>query len=185
MRVEKLLCRRVVLKQMKRSGFTLIEVLIVVSIIALLIVAGMFSIYPSLSKGKDGRRKADLHQIANALEDYFNDHNSYPSTDSFNDCGANTVLKNALKSVPCDPIHKTAYKYLAEPSGCSPSGTACTSYRLFASLDNNSDPDKTKLGCTVDLGGSKKGCYKDDSGIIYDYGVAVGRTVSGTPTTGP
>ncbi len=151
-----------------RSGFTLIEVLAVIAIIAVIITALTVNIIPSLAKGRDGRRKADLHKIATALEEYYNDKGTYPSelhptNGTVSVCGQNTVLSNSLKEVPCDVRTKLPYLYLPQ---CA-SGV-CKTYRLYAVLDNKHDPDIEKLGCS-----EENGCYK--SGVVtYTYGVAVG-----------
>lgn len=53
-------------------GFTLVELLVVVAIIAILAVIGL-TIFTNLQKGaRDARRKADLDTIAKAMEVHFN-----------------------------------------------------------------------------------------------------------------
>ncbi len=154
----------------KRPAFTLIEVLIVVAILIVLMAALMVTVIPSLSKGRDGRRKADLHKIATALEEYYNDKGMYPdhmSAGNVSDCGEGTVLSEYLKDVPCDPITKRPYAYY--PRTCA-SGL-CKIYGIYAVLDHKADPDVTKLGCN-----ETNGCY-ETGGFTYNYGVAAGTTV--------
>lgn len=52
-------------------GFTLIELLVVISIIVILITMGMTSFTTAQRKGRDAKRKADLREIKNALEQYY------------------------------------------------------------------------------------------------------------------
>ena len=63
----------------KKRGFTLIELLVVVAIISLLASIVFASLSTARAKGRDARRMEDLHQIAIALELYFDDNGYYPS----------------------------------------------------------------------------------------------------------
>lgn len=63
---------------MKNKGFTLIEVLITMIIIGLLSVMGISNYMNSFKSGRDARRKSDLKTIQTALENYYQDNNSYP-----------------------------------------------------------------------------------------------------------
>jgi len=67
---------------MKRSlrGFTLIELLVVISIISLLSSVAFASLNSARRKARDANRISDLTQIGLALEFYFDDFGSYPST---------------------------------------------------------------------------------------------------------
>lgn len=61
-----------------KRGFTLVELLIVIAIIAVLSIFGGANYIQSLKKGRDSRRKADLEQIRAALEMYRTDQGEYP-----------------------------------------------------------------------------------------------------------
>ena len=63
---------------MKKRGFTLIEVLIVVSIIGLLASVVLIGLGGFRARGRDARRIADLREVQNALELYYVKYNSYP-----------------------------------------------------------------------------------------------------------
>lgn len=154
----------------KRPAFTLIEVLIVVAILIVLMATLMVTVVPSLNKGRDGRRKADLHKIATALEEYYNDKGMYPekmSAANVSDCGEETVLSEYLRNVPCDPITKRPYAYY--PQTCS--GGLCKTYGIYAILADIKDTDITKQGCN-----ETNGCY-ETGGFTYNYGVAAGTAV--------
>ena len=60
------------------KGFTLIELLVVISIIGLLSGAGIVALNSARAKSRDARRAADMKQIANALQLYYNAHGAYP-----------------------------------------------------------------------------------------------------------
>jgi len=75
-----------------RRGFTLIEVLIVVSIIGLLSATILVGLAGFRARGRDARRLADLKQIQNGLELYYTKNNSYPdSTAALSDVGINKI----------------------------------------------------------------------------------------------
>ena len=64
----------------EKSGFTLIELMVVIAIMAVLAVVGFASYSIALGKARDAKRRADLHDIRNALESYYVRNNAYPST---------------------------------------------------------------------------------------------------------
>lgn len=61
------------------QGFTLVEILIVVSIIGLLASIVLVGLGSFRSRGRDARRVADLREIQNALELYYGKVGVYPS----------------------------------------------------------------------------------------------------------
>ena len=54
----------------KKNGFTLIELIVVVTIIAVLTVVGVISYSGTNRKARDSRRMADLEKVRIALELY-------------------------------------------------------------------------------------------------------------------
>ncbi len=84
-----------------RKGFTLIEILIVVSIIAVLLSAVLVGLGPAQRQGRDARRISDLRQTQNALELYYSKCGYYPGTaQSVNPTRAGTVVG----TVPPPPV---------------------------------------------------------------------------------
>src|SRR4030042_2514850 len=63
-----------------KRAFTLIELLIVITIIAIMIGAGTYSWNNAQIKGRDGKRKADLKAGQQALEMYFQTYGAYPTS---------------------------------------------------------------------------------------------------------
>jgi len=64
--------------KLARRGFTLIEILIVVAIIAILASVVLVGLGPTQSLGRDARRISDLHEVQNGLELYYNAKGAYP-----------------------------------------------------------------------------------------------------------
>ncbi len=107
------------------SGFTLIEVLIVISIIGLLSAATLIGLGTFRGQGRDARRLSDLRQLQNGLELIYAKTGSYP--DNIND-STFLAAKIGVTSAPKDPGTNIAYSY---------SKTNCStySYMLAATLD--------------------------------------------------
>lgn len=63
-----------------RKGFTLIELLIVIAIIGILASVVLVGLGPARRSGVDARRIADVRQLQNILELYFNACGTYPTT---------------------------------------------------------------------------------------------------------
>lgn len=86
---------------MKYRGFTLVELLVVATLIALLVGTGVFSYRVSVLKALDTRRKEDLLKISSALEFYKYEKGNYPTA---NNCSTlASALQNYLPKFPTDP----------------------------------------------------------------------------------
>lgn len=146
------------LKKNKKTGITVIELLIVITSLGILAVIAASLINPQiqLGKGRDARRKADLQKLRNPLEDFHNDHECYPST-------LTELLPYYLKEIPKDPETKQEYLYLENN---------CDQYWIYAKLENSKDQAIASSGC-------QDGCGPDDR---YNYGIASGNT---RPIDGP
>lgn len=67
------------MNDMNRHGFTLVELLVVVTIISLVATVGSAAYVRQLSRGRDQQRRADLQKIQLALEQYRAENGEYPS----------------------------------------------------------------------------------------------------------
>jgi len=90
-------------------GFTFVELLVVITIIAVLTAIGVANYSTVTKKSRDSRRKADLEQIRAALEIYRSDIGNYPIDAEVDmscpDEGATLVAGENIymDPIPCDP----------------------------------------------------------------------------------
>ena len=119
-----------------RKGFTLIEVVIVVAIIAVLILISIYAFQKQMARGRDARRKADLNRLEKVFEDYYNDHDCYPET-------INQIVPDYLSEFPKDPGTREPYEWSVD---------GCDIYRIYANLDWRQDPVIAEIGCSSGCG---------------------------------
>ncbi len=79
------------LRNKNQRGFTLIELLVVIAIIGLLASVVLLALNSARSKSRDAKRAGDVRQVMTALELYFNDCGSYPSTATDQTLGGTSV----------------------------------------------------------------------------------------------
>jgi len=139
------------------KGFTLIEMLIVITIIALLASLILVGMGGARAKTRDSRRVADLHNVMNALELYYAKKGEYPggTYTSETDWGTfKSVLIDegiGVSRVPNDPLNDTTYYYRY--------GGTTTDYVLGAALETedgvlDEDIDDSHHGIDCGSGGS-------------------------------
>jgi len=104
----------------KQTGFTLLEVMVVVVIIAIMAAAIGPSLLGNIEKASISRAGTDIKSISSMLELYKAENYAYPSTDQGLEAlvskpSGDPVPKNwrqYLKKTPIDPWEKP-YKYLS------------------------------------------------------------------------
>jgi len=159
-----------------KSGFTLVELLVVMAILGILTVITLGNFRTSQIKARDAQRKSDLRQISNALEAYYNDHAGYPGGNSSGKmlacgcegtggddpcdwdedpgqrefCDANNTVY--MTKVPGDPLSDPSHSYCYKSNG--------NYFQLYAKLENEKDPE-AKLDASWCL-----------SGETYNFGIS-------------
>src|SRR3989338_7711455 len=117
------------------TGFTMLEMLVVIGIIGILVGMGAVSYSSAQKKARDSKRKLDIGAIKNAMEQYYSLCNgSYPAaaaggkvpssiqTDPYPLCSTETVI---ISSTPTDPRTLDPYDYddgATPPSICAKNG---------------------------------------------------------------
>lgn len=128
------------MSSMRARGFTLMEILIVISILLIIIFLVMLNFGTQLKRANDVKRKTDLQKIQKAFEEYFNDAQCYPATGILQNC-AGAELSPYIAKVPCDPVTKVPYLHVPG------SPRLCSGYRVCTKLEDTKDPDITRIGC--------------------------------------
>lgn len=150
------------------KGFTLIELVVSMAIIAILAAAGLSSFTTSQIKGRDGRRKSDLNQLSRALELHYNDHGAYP-TNSVDGKVVGCTSPNYdqpcawgsgpfgdskgtiyMQTLPQDPTSTRKYYYYSNAS----------TYALYSWLENTNDAAiiTPAVSTDCDAGAAVKSC---------------------------
>lgn len=81
-----------------QSGFTLIELMVVLAVVALLLSVAMPRYFHSVERSKETILRANLVQVRDALDKYFGDHGRYP------DSLEQLVQRKYLRALPIDPV---------------------------------------------------------------------------------
>lgn len=125
----------------KSKGFTLIELLIVITIIGILAVALVPKISQGPARARDVQRKADMQNIASALELYYADHGEYPAKDT-TECLVNdpyTYLEDYLGGTTPTPPPGAASTVECGGTSYIYSTTDEAGYTLAAGMETSSD----------------------------------------------
>ncbi|MFA5643957.1 MAG: LamG-like jellyroll fold domain-containing protein [Patescibacteria group bacterium] len=91
--------------RLKKSGFTLVEILVVVAIIGILATLVVVSLGDTRAKARDSQRISDIKQMQVALRLYFSDQGYYPSSSTVTSSiyFGDTVYMDRLPQAPTPP----------------------------------------------------------------------------------
>jgi len=106
---------------LKQAGFTLIELMIVLSIMGILITIAEPSFKQSLIRAREAVMKEDLFQIRDAIDQYYADNNKYPDalTDLINQ---QDHTRSYLRGIPKDPFTGAPDWITVSPEGGEETG---------------------------------------------------------------
>ena len=131
-----------------QAGFTIIELLIVIAIIAILAGLVLNNFQGAQAKARDTQRVTDLNNVHTKLEEYYGDNNGYPNTftaatfpgidgDSLKDPKGTDISINAVvadetaaDAVAAPTGTGSTAQYLYVPFGTAGCTTTCSGYVL-------------------------------------------------------
>jgi general secretion pathway protein G len=96
------------------AGFTLIELMIVMSLITILASIGLAVYANSVTRAKESVLKEDLFRMRDAIDQYYSDKGKYPATLQ------DLVSEKYLRAIPVDPFTNSADTWREVPSEPDP-----------------------------------------------------------------
>lgn len=177
---------------LKPSGFTIVELLIVIVVIAILAAISIVAYSGIQARGRDAQRAQDIGVITQALEVYYIDNGRYPNGSCASGCTINggwsttndvgwdslkvALVPKYISSLPSDPkatigANPTAqdnygYAYFSNSSGVYCGAANNQMYILVYALESGEQKNTLKGACTT----SQLGPYSNKS----NYRVAIG-----------
>jgi prepilin-type N-terminal cleavage/methylation domain-containing protein len=121
-----------------RKGFTLLELLVVISIIGILVALGAVAFSTAQKKGRDAKRRGDMKAVQNAFEQYYAQNNTYALN-----CETMWTGTQSTGSLPTDPVPTKSY---------SLSCLSATTYCACAWLDETGTGNAADASCTFGAG---------------------------------
>jgi len=159
-------------KTLSKKGFTLIELMVVVAIIALLTGIVTVNLTKSRSKARDAKRVSDIGQLQLALELVFDRCNQYPqvaagvatisTADVCTKNGTAININTFISTIPVPPSAGTSETYYRYGTN-SPYAAGGTDYVLAVRLENPSEV------LTDDVDGTVYTVACADTAPTYNY----------------
>jgi general secretion pathway protein G len=106
----------IMLWRIKNTGFTLVELLVVMAVIALLLSIAMPRYFSSVEKTREAVLRENLSITRQALDKYFGDNGKYPETLE------QLVSGKYLRSLPQDPITDSSSTWIIVPPDVAEKG---------------------------------------------------------------
>lgn len=141
------------------KGFTIIELLIVIVIIAILATIGVVAYGGVQENARNSKRDSDISSLHTGFEATFIQTGAYPNLAQANDTAldqdGNAYRATHLKGIPSDAYTDpkaaddqmaaapaaSVYSYEVLPAGCDDvAGNECVSYTLTATKEGGEDP---------------------------------------------
>jgi prepilin-type N-terminal cleavage/methylation domain-containing protein len=123
----------------KHNGFTLIEIVIVISIMSVMSVIIYSSFGESRAKSRDQKRISDISTIQLSLEQYFQKNGVYPLT-------LDELSPTYISSIPTDPTTNIKYSGNYFPMTKNSGSSYCISYQLWTRFEKNNTYLNSKRG---------------------------------------
>ncbi len=182
-------------------GFTLIEYLVAITILATLVGGALLTLNPftQVERGRDAQRRQDLQQVKNALEVYYQDFNCYPETLAFGkewEVGDSIYMKEVPQDSTCNKLNGECYQYITDTTNACPQWNVVFA-RLsrvpeqaagicpLSSISDSCVPEGYNERWACVLSGAVNCTLLAASGFGYDSGTVGGDALPTPITSGP
>jgi general secretion pathway protein G len=139
----------------RQSGFTIVELLIVIVVIGILATLVIVTFTGIQQKARNSQRQTDINALDSHIEAYYAQNGFYPTLANLNDATWRTTNTKGLDpdalQDPKDPAATPAlvaapadnrYSYEVLPAACDNTATTCDSFTLTARLEGGGDYEK-------------------------------------------
>ncbi len=112
---------------MRAKGFTMIELLVALAIVAAILTLAAPRYSSNIEKTKEAVLREDLYVLRDAIDKYYSDNNKYPNLLE------DLVTAKYLRSLPVDPFTQSAHSWVIAPP---PDPTTGAVYDVHSSAPN-------------------------------------------------
>lgn len=134
-----------------QKGFSLLELLVVISIMGILITLGVVAFSTAQKKTRDSRRRADVKAMQDAFEQYMSATGTYETCNTMAtyDAGSGAIMPGGI---PTDPKNTGSYVYNTS-TACSIAG-----YCICAYMESGTGNANAPTGATCSFGAGSYYC---------------------------
>lgn len=150
-----------------RSGFTIVEIIVVIAVIGILMTIGVVSYSGMQTRARDTDRVADIDSMAAALESYYERLGKYPDQATWQDAAfiSDTLqLREPALRAPSDstsgsPLYSFGWRtsvttaqygyqaYQSTGTACTTAAQTCTRFTLYYNLERSGNQTRlSKFG---------------------------------------
>ena len=93
---------------MRKNGFTTIELMIALAILAMILAVGVPRYFSNLDAANESVLREDLYVLRDAVDKYYSDNGVYP------DALEDLVKKRYLRAIPVDPYTRSSHSWVVQ-----------------------------------------------------------------------
>ena len=176
-----------------RSGFTIVEIIIVVVVIGILVAISSFSFIAVREQAPDSQRDTDVVLISEALEKYFEKNGEYPScmmmtaspttvasstlqginTENLRAPMAPSTVRNSISCVDIGAGSDDVYAYLGDGTAACATGASCSGFLLRYKREDGTIKEVRSRNNSNIAGVETPGyCESEWTVFVYDMNMA-------------
>jgi|SRR5471030_2029846 len=95
---------------MRERGFTMIELMVTLAILAMLVTLAVPRYFANVSRTKEDVLREDLYVMRDAIDKYYADKNVYPTLID------DLVTSKYLRGIPVDPFTQSSHSWVVVPA---------------------------------------------------------------------